>query len=63
MPGFLQRRRLYDVYPRAVCDVVQGLFRVGPDGKERLYPGAWKRLRESVVNMDGFGDYWAARKL
>jgi hypothetical protein len=62
-PGFLARRRLYEVYPKEVCDLLEELFRVGPDGKERLFPGAWKRIRRTFLSADGLGDLWAARKL
>ena len=62
-PGFLSRRRLYETYPREICDLLEDLFRVGPDGKERLYPPAWKRLRSTFLSMDGLKDLWAARKL
>jgi electron transfer flavoprotein-quinone oxidoreductase len=60
---FLRRRRLYDVYPRALCDVLEGLFEVGPGGKERLYPAAWRKLRATLVNMEGLKDFWAARRI
>lgn len=62
-PDFLQRRRLYEVYPREVCDLLEEIFRVGPEGKERLYPAAWKRIRKTFLSMDGLRDLWAARKL
>ena len=62
-PGFLARRRLYETYPREICDLLEDLFRVGPDGKERLYPAAWKRVRRTFLSMDGLKDLWAARKL
>ena len=62
-PAFLARRRLYEIYPREICDLLEDLFRVGPDGKERLYPAAWKRVRSTFLSMDGLRDLWAARKL
>ncbi|MBW2262900.1 MAG: FAD-dependent oxidoreductase [Deltaproteobacteria bacterium] len=62
-PGFLARRRLYETYPREICDLLEDLFRVGPDGKERLYPAAWKRVRRTFLSMEGLKDLWAARKL
>lgn len=63
MPGFLRRRRLYETYPRELCTLLEEIFRVGPDGKDRLFPSAWKRIRRTFLSMDGLGDLWAARKL
>jgi electron transfer flavoprotein-quinone oxidoreductase len=62
-PAFLARRRLYETYPAEICALLEDLFRVGPDGKERLYPAASKRLRATFLSMDGLRDLWAARKL
>ncbi len=63
VPAFLERRRLYERYPAAVCEIVEGLFEVGPDGKQRLYPRAARLVRKTLLDMDTLSDLWAARKL
>jgi len=62
-PAFMRRESLYTRYPRAVCDLVEEIFRVGPEGKGRLFPPAWKRIRGTFLSGAGLGDLWAARKL
>ncbi len=61
--GFLGRARIHGYYPQAVCDIMEGVFGIGPDGKERLYPDAAARARKAFMTWDGLEDFLAARKL
>jgi electron transfer flavoprotein-quinone oxidoreductase len=62
-PGFLRRRRLYDKYPKAMCDLMEEVFKVGPDGKARMFPAASRLIRRTFFGLSGMRDLWAARKL
>jgi electron transfer flavoprotein-quinone oxidoreductase len=61
--SFLRRKRIYDHYPCAVCGIMEHVFGVGPDGKERLYPEAAARARKGFVSWEALKDLMAARKL
>jgi len=61
--AFLGRDRLYRHYPRAICGLLEDLFRFGAAGKGRVSAAAWKRMRADFANWRGLRDLWAARRL
>ncbi len=53
-PHFLDNPRLFDHYPRIVGEVLQGLFYIGDDPKQRLFSTVKERV--------GWGEAWAVLK-
>lgn len=59
----LDRRRLFTVYPRFVCELFDELFTIDDGSKESLYASAKRVAKKYVLNMDTIRDILAARKL
>ncbi len=59
----LDRKRLFTVYPRFICEMFDELFTIGARPKEGLYTSAKRVAKKYVLNMDTIKDLLAARKL
>ncbi len=59
----LDRKRLFTVYPRFICELFDELFTIGDKPKEGLYTSAKRVAKKYVLNMDTLKDLLAARKL
>ena len=59
----LDRKRLFTVYPRFICELFDELFTIGDKPKEGLYTSAKRVAKKYVLNMDTIKDLLAARKL
>jgi electron transfer flavoprotein-quinone oxidoreductase len=59
----LDRKRLFTVYPRFICEMFDELFTISDRPKAGLYATAKRVAKKYVINMDTFKDLLAARKL
>jgi electron transfer flavoprotein-quinone oxidoreductase len=59
----LDRKRLFTVYPRFICELFDELFTIGDKPKEGLYTSVKRVAKKHVFNMDTIKDLLAARKL
>lgn len=62
MPHFLENPRLFDLYPEAVCRLLEELTWVGEAPKEKLSATAWREIR-SLASFSTLRDLWASRKV
>ncbi len=59
----LGRERWYQVYPKAVCDMLGELFWFGDGPKDKLFSTAWKHISRDFLTMNGLKDGWEARRI
>jgi electron transfer flavoprotein-quinone oxidoreductase len=63
MPDFLANPRMYGQYPQAMVDILEGMFWVGQEPKEKLSKTAMRVAREKLLGKGLIKDALAARKV
>lgn len=59
----LENPRLFTVYPKFVCELFEQLFTIDGNAKAPLYRTAMTTAKKYVLNMEGFRDFLALRKM
>ena len=59
----LENKRLFTVYPKFLCELLNVLFTIGKGPKEPLYKSAMTVAKRHVLNWDGFKDIMSMRKM
>ncbi len=59
----LENPRLYTVYPKFICELMDVLFSVGGGPKPSLYKSAKEVARRHVLNWGGFKDFLSLRRM
>ncbi|MBA4416762.1 MAG: electron transfer flavoprotein [Syntrophus sp. (in: bacteria)] len=59
----LENKRLFTVYPKFLCELLDVLFTIGKGPKEPLYKSAMTVAKRYVLNWDGFKDIMSMRKM
>jgi hypothetical protein len=59
---FLENPRLYELYPTKVSELIENLFWIGADPKERFLKTAVSTVRSIPIGKV-VSDLWKARKL
>ena len=60
---FLENPRLFTVYPKFVCELLESLFTVGSEPKAPLYKTTMEEMRKYVLKWDGFKDFLSFRRM
>ena len=53
----LENPRLFTIYPKFLCELLESLFTVGDKPKASLYRTAMQKARKYVLKWDGFKDF------
>jgi electron transfer flavoprotein-quinone oxidoreductase len=55
--SLLQNPRWFNHYPQAICDLYEKLMWIGENPKPKLSSTAWRELRTTILNLQGFKDF------
>ncbi|OPY67753.1 MAG: Electron transfer flavoprotein-ubiquinone oxidoreductase [Syntrophorhabdaceae bacterium PtaU1.Bin034] len=59
----LENRRLFTVYPKFICELMESLFTINDGPKAPLFKTAKDVARKHVLNWEGFKDFLSLRKM
>jgi electron transfer flavoprotein-quinone oxidoreductase len=59
----LENKRLFTVYPKFLCELLNAVFTIGKGPKESIYKSAKAVAKKYVLNWDGYKDFMTMRKM
>jgi electron transfer flavoprotein-quinone oxidoreductase len=59
----LENKRLFTVYPKFLCELLDAVFTIGKGPKEPIFKSAKAVAKKYVLNWDGFKDFMSMRKM
>ena len=59
----LENKRLFTVYPKFLCELLDAVFTIGKGPKEPIFKSAKTVAKKYILNWDGFKDFMNMRKM
>ena len=59
----LENKRLFTVYPKFLCELLDAVFTIGKGPKEPIFKSAKTVAKKYILNWDGFKDFMSIRKM